>query len=103
MIIVRLRNITFLVALLAAGVPVVTQSTTDGYQFAGFYQVSDVNDLVSEVAVTLDMEIFNYSGMDVYDGTIALADWLVEEEYGSFSAIYIAHRESTRVENDFVI
>jgi hypothetical protein len=78
---------------------------TDGRDFAGFYEVTNVTDLGDTVRLTLTVRVYNYSDADVSGATVTLQDpSLVGNDYGSYpGTVSIADRESARLSAEFTI
>ena len=58
----RVGAAALLVLSLFATVPAVAK---DGRDFAGFYSLTDINEKADQVQVTLTLQLFNYSGVDL--------------------------------------
>jgi len=99
------REVLVAVVLLCSLTLVPTGQATDGRDFAGFYEISNVTDLGGTVRVTLTVRVFNYSDADVTSATVTLQDSLqADTDYGSYPVpISIANRESARLSTDFTI
>jgi hypothetical protein len=80
-----------------------------GRNFAGEFQVHDVVDEGSAVKLGLHVRIFNFSGADVRDATLTLADRrpgpsLDASDYqGSFTNVSIAYRKSIELDGSFTV
>ena len=99
------RNILAVVVLMFALTLVPVGQATDGRDFAGFYEVSNVTDLGDTVRLTLAVRIFNYSDADVTNATVTLQDSLqADTDYGSYPGpTSIANCESARFSTDFTV
>ncbi len=82
-----------------------TSLATDGRDFAGFYDVSNVTDLGDTVRVTLTVRVLNYSDADVSGATVTLQDsFLIDTDYGTFpGTISIPDRDSVRISANFTV
>ncbi|MBV9300558.1 MAG: hypothetical protein JOY62_01070 [Acidobacteriaceae bacterium] len=80
-----------------------------GRNFAGEFQIRNVLDEGSAVKFDLHITVFNFSGADVNDATLTLADRRLERspdsiEYrGSFTHISIRYRKSTELDGSFTV
>lgn len=99
------RNTLAVVVLLSTLALVPAGQATDGRDFAGFYEVSNVTDLGDTVRLTLTVRIFNYSDADLSGATITLQDSLqAATDYGSYpGSLSLADRESVRLTNEFTL
>ena len=96
------------VSLIVAGLlfaPIPSGHATDGRDFAGFYEATNPSDLGNGTfRVTLTVRIFNYSDADVINATVALSGNVdPEANYGSFSAVSMADKESIKLSADFTV
>ncbi len=94
--------------LMVAGLlfaPIPSGHATDGRDFAGFYEVINPTDLGNGTfRVTLTVRLFNYSDADVNNATVTLSGNVdPEANYGSFSGVSIADRDSTTLRADFTV
>jgi len=71
-------------ALLLAGAPAIAK---DGRDFAGFYSLSSVAQQGDAVRVTLELQLFNYSGADLRDAVIAVRQSPGMADLGSFAPV----------------
>ncbi len=70
----------------------------EGRNFAGFFSVTDVVSGVDEVTVSLKLEVMNFSGGDVSNATVRMAQFLgTELLYESLTTIDIAYRDLAMV------
>jgi len=65
----RVRATSLLAVFLLGAVVAVAK---DGRDFAGFYSLSDVTEAGDRVQVTLQLQLFNYSGMPLENVAVAL-------------------------------
>lgn len=65
----RVRATSLFAILLLGSVAAVAK---DGRDFAGFYSLSDVTEKGDQVQVTLQLQLFNYSGMPLENVALAL-------------------------------
>jgi hypothetical protein len=76
----------------------------DGRDFAGFYQLSNVTELVDEVQLTFSVEVLNYSDAEVTNATVTLEVFpFIDPPYGSFPAVSMLDRESVALSSHFTI
>lgn len=103
--ILSLPRILALVAGLVLLAPINPGQATDGRDFVGFYEVTNVADLGTDYRVTLTVRVFNYSDADVNNATVTLQDSAVAtSDYGAYpSPVSIADRESIKLSADFTI
>jgi hypothetical protein len=103
--ILSLLRILALVAGLVLLAPINPGQATDGRDFAGFYEVSNVADLGDTVRLTLTVRVYNYSDADVNNATVTLQDSAAAtSDYGTYpSPVSIADRESIKLSADFTI
>ncbi len=90
-----------LVALFA--VCAATVLAVNGRDFAGFYRYQLTADLQDRKQVTLTLQIFNYSGVDVRGATVQIIEGLVIGATGSIDGVAINTGGSATVSGNFVI
>ncbi len=94
----------FLSLMLAASALFAAQSRARGRDFAGFYQVSDVTAQGNNYKLTFRARIFNYSGADISNATVSLADPIDPRiTYASLPGISISKRGNTVVSASITI
>jgi len=75
-----------------------------GRDFAGIYEITNVNDLGPTVRLTLSVRLFNYSGAKVAGASLTLQDSVLPgQAYGSFPALSFGDHESVRRSADLTI
>jgi hypothetical protein len=81
-----------------------------GRNFAGEFQVRNVVDEGSVVRFELHVKVFNFSGADVKDATLTLADRrpganpaAAIDYQGSFTNVSIGYRKSAVLEGSFTV
>jgi len=97
-------------AIVAACCSAVLLKAENGRNFAGTYRVHDVVDHGSIVKFDLHAKIFNYSGGDVNDATITVADRErvsppaeAANFSGEISGVSIPYRKSVEVDGTFTV
>jgi hypothetical protein len=100
-----LLRIMAMVAGLVLLAPINPGRATDGRDFAGFYEVSNVTDLGDTVRVTLTVRVRNYSDADVSGATVTLQDSVdFAKDYGAYpESLSVANRESARLSGEFTL
>src|SRR5262245_4302422 len=69
----------------------------DGRDFAATFEIRDVAEAAGEVALTLTVEVANYSGDDVYHARVVIDESLnAGRTLGVFVPADIAYRRSAR-------
>ncbi|MFL6451827.1 MAG: hypothetical protein ACJ746_29785 [Bryobacteraceae bacterium] len=73
-------------------------AASDGRDFAGSYQLTDIFDQGDTFVATFTTRVFNYSDADVSEATVVLDSRVVPgQTYWSFSSVSIANRWSVRL------
>lgn len=67
----RLVSFPWLRAAALAAI-VFTAAAKDGRDFAGFYSLTDVSEQGDQIQVTLDIQLFNYSGADLKQTNVSV-------------------------------
>lgn len=76
----------------------------DGRDFAGVYQYARTGDAGSMQQVSLSLRLFNYSGADVTNATVALEGYTpLAETYGSIAGVSISADAAVPVSASFAI
>lgn len=75
----------------------------DGRDFAGVYQYARTADNGSLQQVSLSLRLFNYSGTDVTNATVALNGDAPAETYGSIAGVSISADAGVPVSGSFSI
>jgi hypothetical protein len=76
----------------------------NGRDFAGFYQLSNVTELVDEVQLTFAVQIFNYSDADVTNATVRLESSLVHDPpYAALAEVSLPDRDSVVVGSTLIV
>jgi len=83
------RSIRVVIAVLFATLllAAVQAIAKDGRDFAGFYSLAGVAEQGDAVRVTLELQLFNYSGADLKDAVIAVRQSPGLPDLGSFAPI----------------
>jgi hypothetical protein len=85
--------------ILLAGALLGISLAENGRDFAGFYELREVNDLGDQVSGRFAARVFNYSGGDIVGATILLNDSMLGgDPMASWPYQTIFDRESVRVE-----
>jgi hypothetical protein len=79
--------------------------STDGRDFTGSYEISNVTEQGDTVRLTLTVHVYNYSDADVAAATVTLQDLLVSAtNYGSYpETVSIPDRQSVRLSAEFTV
>lgn len=92
-----------LIALIILGTNTMAWSE-NGRDFAGFYSVTEITNLGEEVQIAFEVEIMNYSGDDITDGNVVLAQTFpMEEPYTTFRYVSIPYRQGVTLKESIVI
>jgi hypothetical protein len=84
----------------------------DGRDFAGFYKLSNVIDMGEQTALTLTVQIFNYSDAPLSDAqvTVQRALWVIEtppadddSSYGVLGSLTLDDRDYAFLSGDFTV
>jgi hypothetical protein len=101
-------RIAFLVPFLVLTALLVASAVgraTDGRDFAGTYEITDVVESGDSVALTLAVRVINYSDTDVNGATVTLQDSIrLDQDYDAYpGALALADRQSTRLSAQFIV
>jgi hypothetical protein len=76
----------------------------DGRDFAGFYQLTNLNEQGDSYHATLKLRLFNYSEADINSATVKLSSSLTPDEiYYSFNGVSVEDHNSVRLSGEINI